>query len=154
MMTILKKVLYGLSLMAFAVMGFVACEDAAVDNNITLEYQASTLYAVTPQTRVDFTDNGSEGIALAWEVGDKFTLYTSANVRVGDFTCRDAQECAFSSPAQLTEGASYKAIYPASDEESWSDAAPDITVQDGDKINDLSGACHMESEAFTYSSGG
>ncbi len=129
--------------MMTAIISATSCTEVTVENiAITPSDSSTTLYAsaaTTPATKVAFTDNDTEGIALAWELGDEFTLY-NGEVKVGTFTCEDAESGVFKGSATLTEGTEYTAMY---NEETT------IEEQNGDEINDLNAACKM-SASFVY----
>lgn len=106
----------------------------------------TVLYASTPselETRIEFADSGTEGIALTWEADDTFVVY-EGDKEVGVFTCLDAESGKFRSDAVLTNGVTYTAKYGKAEE---------AREQNGDEINHLDAACAMTA-TFTYGSYG
>ncbi|MFI3262343.1 MAG: hypothetical protein R3Y26_05490 [Rikenellaceae bacterium] len=152
----MKRLFEKFSLMAVAVMSVFSCEKSI--DNISESEKATVLYATTatvPETKVEFTDNDSQGILLQWEREDVFTIYnTESGLRVGNFTCTSVESGQFTAEdgVVLTEDEKYVAIYPASDVEDLADAREVdlISEQNGDEINNLDASCMMEA-SFTYS---
>ncbi|MFI3324181.1 MAG: GLUG motif-containing protein [Rikenellaceae bacterium] len=143
----MRKLLKTFALVAVAAVGAVSCTENMVDDTITPSTtEGVTLYATIPteatSTRVEFTDNDSEGIALSWEMGDTFKLYGEESFDYFTFTCIDAETGSFYADitSDLTNGMTYTAKYNE-------DAEP--SNQDGDQINNLDAACRMEA-TFTY----
>ncbi|MFR9503013.1 MAG: hypothetical protein SNH73_00995 [Rikenellaceae bacterium] len=154
----MKNFLKGLMLIAVAAVSVVACNDADVDDPTLELTSGTTLIAVTPassETKVEFTDNDTAGIALEWESGDSFTIYDESGARVGDFTCTNVEAKEFTNSAiTLTDGATYTALFPASTLVTLAEAkAADLTSsQNGDAISKLNASCAMEA-SFTYTEG-
>ncbi len=154
----MKRFFRSFVLTAVAAMGIVACND--VDELIFEQSSGTTLTALAPattETKVSFTDNDTEGIDLAWENDDSFTLYGANGDYVVDFTCTDADSGTFGSKDNITlnDGESYTAIYPATTVATLDEAlAEDLTsTQNGDYISDLNDACMMKA-TFTYNANG
>ncbi|MFR9503680.1 MAG: hypothetical protein SNH73_04445 [Rikenellaceae bacterium] len=75
-------------LTAVAAMGIVACSEGGAEKPTEEPSYGTTLtasVAPTAETKVSFTDNNTEGIDLAWESDDSFTIYDVSGDRVGDF---------------------------------------------------------------------
>ncbi|MFR9548503.1 MAG: GLUG motif-containing protein [Rikenellaceae bacterium] len=67
------------------------------------------------QTKISFTDSGSEGIALAWAEGDSFSVYEVDGEWVDDYTVSDLANSTFAAVYDngITDEVSYVAVYPA-----------------------------------------
>ncbi|MFI3295205.1 MAG: GLUG motif-containing protein, partial [Rikenellaceae bacterium] len=154
----MKRFALHFALVVVAALGAFSCQKSDLQQGVSLG--SYSLFARVVDTKIEFTNNTSEGIYLDWELGDTFSVYAEDDGSyVGDYYCVDTDLEAFSPKAgvTLTSGAAYTAIYPAVDnsdgELSLDDArARDLTsVQNGDAIANLDAACYMEG-SFTYSS--
>lgn len=124
-----------------------ACQEAdnELDASTTLR-EGAVLYASTSSdssTRISFTDNDTEGIALEWEQNDEFTVTDSDGVKY-IFTCTDPSTGEFTSSEYvvLNEGETYTATYGSTEQ---------LYTQNGDDITKLDAACYMTA-SFEYSS--
>ncbi len=72
---IIATMLVGLLLM------MTACNDENIiqENVVPQSGQEITIHASQRTTRMEYTDNGAEGIAMSWSTDDAFTLYNPAN---------------------------------------------------------------------------
>lgn len=96
---------------------FITEDDEPQTEQERIALQAST--GSGSDTRLGFDDKNEQGIKVKWTSGDKFTIYSSTGLRLGNFVLSgkaDAsvatfiQEVAFKMP----EGEKYTAVYPAS----------------------------------------
>ncbi|MFI3324293.1 MAG: hypothetical protein SNG59_06415 [Rikenellaceae bacterium] len=142
----MKNLFRFFALAAIVAVGVVSCQEVDGElNNLSVAGDGTTIYASIPTssiTKISFTDNGDDGIALKWELDDTFTVTDATNAYT--FVCTDATTGAFTSTTgTLTDGVTYTATYGSKE---------GIYEQDGDEINDLDNACYMLGE-FTYSEG-
>ncbi len=141
----MKKLLRNLALVAVAVASAVSCSESGVNDEIKHSFGGVTLYATAPSgdvaTKVSFTDEGEQGIALEWEAGDEFKLYQGETL-IDTFvtTNGDGKFTSVDPDLTLTEGETYTAKY---------NETVDLAEQNGEDINNLNSACQMEAE-FTY----
>ncbi|MFI3293620.1 MAG: GLUG motif-containing protein [Rikenellaceae bacterium] len=165
----MEKILKNLMLMVAIAMSIVSCTKVDVDTPTIETAGGTTLTAIAPgaaETKISFSEGGTtdddgvytSAIDLTWDDGtedpDTFTVYDASGDIVGDFTCTNAGAGTFTSTtANLTDGKTYTAVYPASTESTLVEAqARDLTSeQNGDEISSLNNACMMEVE-FEYSS--
>ncbi len=138
-----------------AAITFVGCSEAPIESNITPDVatSANTLVAIAPassQTKISFTDNDAEGIALEWVAGDKFSVYEVDGDWVDDYSISDLESSTFTAVNDngLTDEFDYIAVYPARESEQATYAeyiATDRTAsqtQTGTAL-DLNTACQM-----------
>ncbi|MFR9650555.1 MAG: hypothetical protein SNG35_00830 [Rikenellaceae bacterium] len=151
----MKRFFRSFVLITVAAMSIVACSEGDGDESILEQSSGTTLTASvssSAETKVSFTDKGTDGINLEWEEDDSFTLYDEDGVSVGDFTCSDADNGTFGNDEiYLNDGGNYTAIFPATTKTTLDEALEeDLTsIQNGNVISDLNNACMMKA-TFTY----
>lgn len=148
--------------MAIVAMGVVSCHETNVElPEVEVEESVGRVLHATIEgqsTRIAFEeDSDTKSIKLEWELGDAFTVYYNTGngyFRYSDYTCTDVETETFTcSNASALPLGDYIAVYPASELMKLDDVRSRdlVSEQDGDKINDLDGACVMEAE-FTLTS--
>ena len=161
----MKKTLFFAGMIATLILG--SCEQ---DNEFETVEQTSeqvTLYAsLQSNTRIDFDEQGADGIKLAWSAGDKFTLYSeddgkwAANFQlgngegetIGNFVMVDDEG------GNITIGTKYRVVYPATNDNTqtytqYVNTIEGRTQNGNDDMAHLDGMCYMEHENFTYTIG-
>lgn len=120
----MKKQIRNFTMLLLVATTWTGCTDEAiVENPTTNTSKGTTLIASTgdnsPQTRIDFTDNGTSGIDLKWSAGDEFTIINKSSEKiVGNFVLKSGAGSAQGvfeavGNVSLTNGTEYIAVYPA-----------------------------------------
>lgn len=156
-----SKAIFTLLLGAVAITGCqkadITIDPPAGVSNVTLEA------AMGADTKMDFTDDGGNGVKVKWSKDDIFTVYLknsdNTGSRVGNFilTGGDGTKVGIFKAmggVTLNEGQTYIAVYPATGEATYNEIKR-ITAgqtEQADKIDQLDRMCFMES-GFTFAAG-
>ncbi len=144
-------------IVAAAAVVAMSCEKNTIEESAP-ETTGAVLHVADLSTRVSFEDNEANGVKLAWETGDKFSLYYDYDgtdgSKVGDFT-RQADGTFTNSDVRLSLGEDYVAFYPTTTATTRDAAKIEVegcTSQQNDTtdgINTLDNCCAMSS-VFQY----
>ncbi|WP_300704117.1 leucine-rich repeat protein [Bacteroides sp.] len=119
----MKKQIRNLAMLLLVAIAWTGCTDEiAVENKTTDTTKGTTLIASmgdnAPQTRIDYTDNGTSGMDLKWSAGDEFTVFYKSGGAVGNFVLKSGEGTTtgvFEAVGSVTlhNGYEYIAVYPA-----------------------------------------
>lgn len=165
----MKKQIKSLALLLLVAATWTGCTDELmVEKTTTDTSKGTTLIASmgenNPQTRIDFTDNGTNGIDLNWSAGDEFTVFKKSDkTRVGNFVLKSGEgskQGIFEAigNTNLENNTEYIALYPAVSTTSSANynylmanrSASGYIASGNNSMEQLNNMLHMTTE-FTYS---
>ncbi len=157
--------------LAMLTMSVSCAEEPIVEPEVVIpqtKAQSLTAFVPSAQTRISYTENDAQGIDLAWQENDTFSVYEKDGAWVADFKLTDLENSTFTSTvdadnnesAALVEGTEYVAVYPRRPKngnatyDTYADYVKNNFAQTQDANNEsqfqqLNSACKMECN-FTY----